>query len=74
MKGGFPEIEAEIIRTLGRYSKLGNDLKGLVSLSQTEKDTKKMYLNNLDFELGPKCLLRILVNSTTNYGKYRKLL
>ena len=33
-----------------------------------------MYLYNLDFELGPKCLLWFLVFWTTNYENYRKLL
>jgi len=47
IKSGFLEIEAEIVRNLDRDSKLGNDWKGLVSVSQIGKDTIKCILISL---------------------------
>jgi len=40
LKVRFLEIEAEITRTLGRYSKLGNDCKRLVSITAKQEKTQ----------------------------------
>jgi len=46
LKSGFPENEAEIPRTLGRDSKLGNDCEILVSITvKQEKIFISLTLN-----------------------------